>query len=77
MYSRFFEGGKFCDTLVKNNEFSGEMLYICRIIITGWRRALQSSDLWSLNPSDRSQMVAPKLANSWQRQLNKSRSAIT
>ena len=52
------------------------MLYICRIIITGWRRALLNSDLWSLNPRDRSQTVVPQLANSWQRQVNKTRSAI-
>ena len=51
-----------------------KLLHVCRLIITGWRRPLQNSDLWSLNPSDTSQIVAPKLANSWQRQLNKARS---
>ena len=48
-----------------------KLLHVCRLIITGWRRPLQNSDLWSLNPTDTSQTVAPKLANSWQRQLNK------
>jgi len=47
-----------------------------RMIITGWRRALQNSDLWSLNPSDRSQTVAPKLAENWQKQVEKTRSTI-
>ena len=46
------------------------------MIITGWRRTLQNSDLWSLNPSDRSQEVAPKLAKSWKRQLDKTRLSI-
>jgi len=40
------------------------------MIITGWRRALQNSDLWSLNPNDRSQTVAPKLAENWQKQVD-------
>ena len=44
------------------------------MIITGWRRALQNSDLWSLNPNDRSQTLAPKLAENWQKQMNKTRS---
>ena len=46
------------------------------MIITGWRRALQNSDLWSLNPNDRSETLAPKLAENWQKQLNKTRSTI-
>ena len=41
------------------------------MIITGWRRALKNSDLWSLNPQDKSQTVAPKLANTWQHELDK------
>jgi len=47
-----------------------------RMIITGWRRALRNSDLWSLNPSDRSQTVATKLAENWQKQVEKTRSTI-
>ena len=43
------------------------------MIITGWRRALNSSDLWSLNPRDKSQTVAPKLAKNWQHQLDKTK----
>ena len=51
-------------------------MYVCnyasyRMIITGWRRALKRSDLWSLNPQDKSQTVAPKLANTWQHELDK------
>ena len=46
------------------------------MIITGWRRALQNSDLWSLNPNDRSQTVAPKLAENWQNQVEKTRLTI-
>ena len=44
-----------------------------RMIITGWRRALNSSDLWSLNPNDRSGTVAPKLGKNWQHQLDKTK----
>ena len=51
----------------------GVLLSHYRMIITGWRRALQNSDLWSLNPRDRSETVAPKLANSWQQELDKTR----
>ena len=47
--------------------------YIYRMIITGWRRALNNSDLWSLNPGDRSGRVAPKLAKNWQHQLDKTK----
>ena len=46
------------------------------MIIIGWRRALQNSDLWSLNPNDRSQTVAPKLAENWQKQVEKTRLTI-
>jgi len=48
--------------------------YICiyhRMIITGWRKALQNSDLWSLNPRDKSQTVAPQLSSTWQHELDK------
>ena len=50
-----------------------EPFLLYRMIITGWRRALTVSDLWSLNPRDRSQMVAPKLAKNWQHQLDKAK----
>ncbi|XP_065898603.1 multidrug resistance-associated protein 1-like isoform X2 [Dysidea avara] len=46
------------------------------MIITGWRRALQNSDLWSLNPNDRSETLAPKLAENWQKQMNKTTRTI-
>ena len=43
------------------------------MIFTGWLRALRNSDLWSLNPRDKSQTVAPQLASTWQRELDKTR----
>ena len=42
------------------------------MIVAGWRRALEISDLWSLNPRYKSQSVAPQLAKAWQRELDKS-----
>ena len=47
-----------------------------RMIITGWRRALQESDLWSLNPRDKSENIALRLAKNWQKQVDKTRLMI-
>ena len=41
------------------------------MIITGWRRVLDNTDLWSLNPRDKSQVVGSQLASTWQRELDK------
>ena len=50
-------------------------MYQYRLIIIGWRRALKNSDLWSLNSRDKSQAVAPQLANTWQQEIDKTGSA--
>ena len=49
------------------------LIFVFRLIFTGWRRSLGHSDLWSLNPRDRSQTVAPKLEKIWQQELSKTR----
>uniref|UniRef100_A0A3B3ZZD4 ABC transmembrane type-1 domain-containing protein n=1 Tax=Periophthalmus magnuspinnatus TaxID=409849 RepID=A0A3B3ZZD4_9GOBI len=45
--------------------------WISRMMVTGYKRPLVESDLWSLNPDNRSHCVVPGLVQHWSRQRQK------
>ncbi|KAK7938450.1 hypothetical protein WMY93_001776 [Mugilogobius chulae] len=45
--------------------------WISRMMVTGYKRPLVESDLWSLNPENRSHRVVPGLVQRWNRQRQK------
>lgn len=44
-----------------------------RLMVQGYRRPLESSDLWSLNTEDMSEQVVPMLVKNWKKECAKSR----
>ena len=45
----------------------------CRLIWRGYRRPLQYSDLWGLNPDDRSSYITPKFEKEWQKEVKRAK----
>ncbi len=39
------------------------------LIIRGYRKALEHSDLWILNPEDKSSAISPPFEKAWEREL--------
>lgn len=44
-----------------------------RLIITGFKRPLQDSDLWSLDENNTADHIVPKLQREWEKELKKCR----
>ena len=44
---------------------------LCRLIFHGYRKAIEYSNLWSLNPEDRSDFVGPEFEKEWEKELKK------
>ena len=44
-------------------------IYVCRLIVDGYRRPLIFGDLWDLLPSDRCVNIVPRFENFWKKQV--------
>ena len=44
---------------------------LCRLIFHGYRKPIEYSNLWSLNPEDRSDFVGPEFEKEWEKELKK------
>ncbi|XP_064172603.1 multidrug resistance-associated protein 1 [Anguilla rostrata] len=47
--------------------------WITGLMVHGYRRPLEESDLWSLNPADQSQAIVPQLVRSWHQECSKAK----
>ncbi|KAJ8344971.1 hypothetical protein SKAU_G00291640 [Synaphobranchus kaupii] len=47
--------------------------WITGLLVRGYRRPLEESDLWSLNPADQSQNIVPQLVRSWHQECSKAK----
>ena len=45
-----------------------------RLIIKGYKKNLEETDVWLPNPRDTTKISAPKLQQAWQEELNQSHS---
>ncbi|WAQ96704.1 MRP1-like protein, partial [Mya arenaria] len=45
------------------------------LVIQGYKRALVATDLWNLNPNDKSRNIMPKFDHNWQKELQRWRDA--
>lgn len=48
--------------------------WLNKLIITGFKRPLQDSDLWSLDENNTADHIVPKLQREWEKELKKCRS---
>ncbi|KAJ8253888.1 hypothetical protein COCON_G00205000 [Conger conger] len=47
--------------------------WITGLMVRGFRRPLEESDLWSLNSADQSRAIVPQLVHSWHHECNKAK----
>ncbi|WAQ96711.1 MRP1-like protein, partial [Mya arenaria] len=47
------------------------------LVIQGYKRALVATDLWNLNPNDKSRNIMPKFDHNWQKELQRWRECAT
>ncbi|XP_061080827.1 multidrug resistance-associated protein 1 isoform X2 [Conger conger] len=47
--------------------------WITGLMVRGYRRPLEESDLWSLNSADQSRAIVPQLVHSWHHECNKAK----